>query len=44
MNALWADQGVITYILHQVQDVTKKSFTMVFEILLCGECYENVYT
>jgi hypothetical protein len=22
----------------------KKSFTMVFQMLLCGECYENVYT
>jgi hypothetical protein len=22
----------------------KRSFTMVFKILLCGECYENVYT
>jgi hypothetical protein len=22
----------------------KKSFTMVFKMLLCGECYENVYT
>jgi hypothetical protein len=20
-----------------------KSFTMVFQMLLCGECYENVY-
>jgi hypothetical protein len=22
----------------------KKSFRMVFTMLLCGECYENVYT
>jgi hypothetical protein len=22
----------------------EKSFTMVFQILLCGECYEHVYT
>jgi hypothetical protein len=22
----------------------KKSFTMVFQMLLCGECYENVCT
>jgi hypothetical protein len=22
----------------------KKSFTIVFQMLLCGECYENVYT
>jgi hypothetical protein len=22
----------------------KKRFTMVFQILLCGECYENAYT
>jgi hypothetical protein len=22
----------------------KKSFTMVFQILLCGECYRNVYS
>jgi hypothetical protein len=22
----------------------KKSFTMVFQVLLCGKCYENVYT
>jgi hypothetical protein len=24
--------------------VLKKSFTMVFQMLLCGKCYENVYT
>jgi hypothetical protein len=22
----------------------KKGFTMLFKMLLCGECYENVYT
>jgi hypothetical protein len=22
----------------------KKSFTVVFQMFLCGECYENVYT
>jgi hypothetical protein len=22
----------------------KKSFTMVFQMLMCGKCYENVYT
>jgi hypothetical protein len=22
----------------------KKSFAIVFQMLLCGECYENVYT
>jgi hypothetical protein len=22
----------------------KKSFTMVFQMLLCGKCYENIYT
>jgi hypothetical protein len=22
----------------------KKRFTMIFQMLLCGECFENVYT
>jgi hypothetical protein len=22
----------------------KSSFSMVFQMLLCGECYENIYT
>jgi hypothetical protein len=27
-----------------MQGVSKKRFTMVFWVWLCGECYENVYT
>jgi hypothetical protein len=27
-----------------MQNVSKKSFTVLFQMLLCGECYENVYT
>jgi hypothetical protein len=27
-----------------IQDVSKKSFAMGLRVLLCDECYENVYT
>jgi hypothetical protein len=27
-----------------IQGVSKKSFATVFQMLLCGECYENIHT
>jgi hypothetical protein len=27
-----------------IQAALRKSVTVVFQMLLCGECYENVYT
>jgi hypothetical protein len=42
------DQSIISRSLMQRVKINtgcfKKSFTMVFQMLLCGECYKNVYT
>jgi hypothetical protein len=34
----------MNYLHKESTECFKKSFTAVLQVLLCGECYENVYT
>jgi hypothetical protein len=40
----WVRPGVVLDIVKtEITDCFKKSFTVLFQMLMCSECYDNVY-